>query len=78
MTQQPPTPRGPLDRLSEDWPIYARLLGAGIGLAEMIAGFAGLPVSTPVLGFAGGLLLAPKIVGAQTRRNDRRDPEDQP
>lgn len=65
MTEQ----RSRIEAVGENWPIYARLLGAGIGVAEMIAGFVGLPVSTPVLGFAGALLVAPHIAGAQQKRN---------
>jgi hypothetical protein len=61
-----------IEQMADNWPIYARLLGAGIGVAEMVAGFAGLPVSTPILGFAGGLLLAPRIAGIQQRRNQVR------
>lgn len=64
--------RSPTETLAENWPIYARLVGLLIGIAEMVAGFLNLPVSTPVLGFAGTLLLAPKIAGVQARRNDLR------
>lgn len=58
-----------------NWPAIARAVGLLIGLAEMVAGFVGRPVSAEVLAFAGGLIVAPNIAGAQEKRNERRNGE---
>lgn len=63
--------------LTRNWAITARYLGAGIGLAEMMAGFVGLPVSSAVLAFAGGLLVAPNIALGQEIRNRARDDKEE-
>lgn len=57
----------------ESWPATARAIGMVIGVAEMIAGFVGRPVSGEVLAFAGALIVAPNIAGAQEKRNRKRD-----
>lgn len=61
-----------IQAIGEDWQVYARLAGLLIGFIELVASLVGLPVSTLILGFAGSLLLAPGIVGQQSRRNERR------
>jgi hypothetical protein len=58
----------------ENWPAIARGAGLVIGFVEMGAGVLGRPVSTEVLAFAGGLIVAPNIAGVQAKRNDRREP----
>lgn len=57
-----------------NWAAIARAGGLLIGLVEMTAGVAGKPVSAEVLAFAGGLIVAPNIAGAQVRRNEKREP----
>lgn len=50
------------------WPVTARVLGMGFGLYEMLTG-----INDPaVLGFAGGLVIAPVITDHQRRRNSKR------
>lgn len=65
--------RSPADSFLRNWPAIARACGLLIGIAEMAAGFLGRPVSAEVLAFAGGLIVAPNIAGAQDRRNSRRE-----
>jgi hypothetical protein len=55
------------------WPEWTRAIGLFIGLGEMVASLTGLPVSAEVLAFAGGLIVAPNIAGAQEKRNGRLD-----
>lgn len=43
----------------------------------MMAGFVGLPVSSAVLAFAGGLLVAPNIALGQEIRNRARDDKEE-
>jgi hypothetical protein len=66
-TPSPPRPQ------TWGWPEWTRAIGLFIGLAEMAASIAGRPVSPEVLAFAGGLIVAPNIAGAQEKRNDRRE-----
>lgn len=62
----------PGERFLRNWPAIARATGLVIGLVEMGAGIAGRPVSAEVLAFAGGLIVAPNIAGAQSKRNEKR------
>jgi hypothetical protein len=55
------------------WAEWTRAIGLFIGLAELTASIAGRPVSAEVLAFAGGLIVAPNIAGAQDGRNQRRE-----
>lgn len=61
------------DQFLSSWPAIARAVGLLIGLVEMGAGIAGRPVSAEVLAFAGGLIVAPNIAGAQEKRNGKRE-----
>jgi hypothetical protein len=70
---QPKPPAGPLHPTTWGWPEWTRGVGIFIGLAELVASIAGRPVSAEVIAFAGGLIVAPNIAGAQDQRNGRRE-----
>lgn len=70
----PPRNPSPGDWFLENWPAIARAAGLAVILAEMTAGFVDPSlVSAEILVAAGGLLVAPNIVGAQRSRNGKRD-----
>jgi hypothetical protein len=58
----------------DDWPLIARAFGILIGMSQAVAALIAGPsdVSAEVLVFAGSLIVAPAIVGAQERRNGKR------
>lgn len=68
-----PVSRG--DSFLKSWPAIARGTGLLIGLAELGVSILLGPehVSAEVCAFAGGLLVAPNIAGAQSKRNERRE-----
>jgi hypothetical protein len=54
----------------EDWPYIARYLGLAGGLAQIVAGYFGLPINAAGLTFCGSLLVAPLVAAAGKRKDD--------
>jgi hypothetical protein len=73
MAAQQPNQPSPMSVRGWAWPEWTRAIGLFIGLVELVVSITGQPVSAEVLAFAGGLIVAPNIAGAQEKRNDRLD-----
>lgn len=69
------TPPSRSDSFLKSWPALARAAGLTIGLVELGVSIALGPehVSAEVCAFAGGLIVAPSLAGAQEKRNEKRD-----
>jgi hypothetical protein len=61
------------DSFLANWPAVARGVGLILGSALTVGVLAGETIPPEAFAFAGGLIVAPNIAGAQDKRNGKRE-----